>query len=43
MLKERDKHIVELEYCLTTANEEKAHALQKQRFVCKYETLQNLS
>lgn len=31
MLKERDKHIVELEYCLTSANEEKAHALQKQR------------
>lgn len=33
MLKERDKHIVELEYCLTTANEEKAHALQKQRML----------
>lgn len=33
MLKERDKHIVELEYCLTSANEEKAHALQKQRML----------
>ncbi|XP_061168214.1 TBC1 domain family member 2B-like [Saccostrea echinata] len=31
MLKERDKHIVELEYCLTTMNEEKAIASQKQR------------
>lgn len=33
MLKERDKHIVELEYCLTSANEEKAHAFQKQRML----------
>lgn len=43
MLKERDKHIVELEYCLTSANEEKAHAFQKQRFVLDYNIMQNLS
>lgn len=35
MLKERDKHIVELEYCLTTTNEEKAIVAQKQRYVKK--------
>lgn len=34
MLKERDKQIVELEYKLTSAHEDKAYIAKKQRFVC---------